>query len=93
MGVPVITLKGKRFIERLSSTMIAALNHDEWIATTKEDFVNKALCLAEDVELRAALRGRLRQEVMASPLYNGKDLSRSLEQAYRNMWRKYLSGE
>ena len=93
MGVPVITLKGKRFIERLSSTMIQAINRDDWIASTKEDFIAKAVSLAENVKLRNELRRTLRRQVMASPLYDGKDLARSLEQAYRKMWWIYLSDE
>lgn len=93
MGVPVVTLAGNRFIERLSTSILTALNRNEWIASTKEEYVAKAVALAHNPAQRADLRQTLRQQVMTSSVYDGEGLARSLERAYRDMWQKYLAAE
>jgi len=93
MGVPVVTLAGKRFIERLSASMLTAINHNDWIASTRGEYVAKAVALAQNSAQRADLRLTLRQQVMASSISDGKGLARALEKAYRNMWQIYLSGK
>jgi len=92
MGVPVITLAGARFIERLSASMITALDHDDWIALNKKDYVAKAVALANDPDQRIKLRQSLRDLIKASPLCDGRGLAASLEKAYRDMWQHTLAG-
>ncbi|MBI5450497.1 MAG: tetratricopeptide repeat protein [Gammaproteobacteria bacterium] len=92
MGVPLVTLQGGRFIERLSSTMLEAIGHHELIASTPEDYITKAVALAGDPERLQRLRAGLRPLVQSSPLCDGRGLARALEQAYRDMWQGWLSG-
>ena len=91
MGVPVITLAGERFIERLSATMLSAIGLEALITRSREDFVACAAALAHDHERRTSLRADLRQRMAHSPLCDAADLCRILENAYRSMWRHHLS--
>ena len=91
MGVPVITLAGERFIERLSATMLSAVGLQELITPSREDYVACALALAQDHNRRNTLRSSLRQRMADSPLCDATDLARALEHAYRQMWRQFLS--
>ena len=93
MGVPVITLAGNLFIERLSSTMLHAVGAQELIASTEEAYVAKAVALARDAGRRQWWRQTLRKNMAASPLCDGAGLARALEAAYRDMWRRYLDQE
>ena len=90
MGIPVITLSGRRFIERQGHSIVSALGHEEWIAHSTEDYIDKAAGLAADPAQRRKLRAGLRQEYIKSPLYNGETLARALEAAYRDMWTRYI---
>jgi protein O-GlcNAc transferase len=45
--------------------------------------------LASDLPRLAALRTGLRQRMRQSPLCDGQRLARSIEAAYRDMWRKW----
>ncbi len=59
------------------------------IATTPEEYVQRAVELATDIarlrELRAGLRGRMAR----SPFTDGERLTRSVETAYHKMWARY----
>lgn len=90
MGVPVITLAGALFIERLSATMITAVGAHDLIAGSEEDYVAKAVALASDADHRLRLRQSLRGRMAASPLCDGAGLASAMETAYRDMWRRYL---
>jgi len=89
MGVPVISLAGARFIERLSASMLNAAGLDELIAATAEAYVEKAVALASASERRRELRRGLRQRMAASPLCDARGLAQGLEEAYRAMWSKW----
>jgi len=90
MGVPVITLAGERFIERLSASMLHSIDLDELITHSREEYVACASTLAEDHERRRKLRASLRQRMANSPLCNPHRLARALELAYRQMWCRFL---
>jgi predicted O-linked N-acetylglucosamine transferase (SPINDLY family) len=89
MGVPVISLAGERFIERLSATMLNAVGLDELVAATATDYVEKAVALAADDERRRALRQGLRARMAASPLCDARGLAHTFETAYRDMWQRW----
>ena len=91
MGVPVLTLSGERMIERQGVSMLTAVGLEELIANTKDEYVEKAVVLAKDAERRKQLRGSLREQMAASPLCDARGLAQALEEAYRDMWRQYIS--
>lgn len=92
MGVPVVSLAGPRFIERLSATMLTAVGLEELIATDTADYVAKSVALAKDPERRAGMRTELRARMAASDLCDGRSLADALETSYRAMWRRHLAG-
>ncbi len=91
MGVPVVTLAGARFIERVSMDMLHSIGLQELVAHTEEEYVGIAAGLAGDLERRMALRRNLRGRMAASELCDGKSLAAALEQAYRDMKDTFLA--
>ena len=89
MGVPVVTLAGDRFVARIGEAILTAVGHPEWIATDAEDYVAIAASLAGDPERLAGLRGRLRDELLASPLGNPRRFTQGLDAAFRDAWRRW----
>jgi predicted O-linked N-acetylglucosamine transferase (SPINDLY family) len=89
MGVPVITLRGKRHAGRMVSSVLTQLGLQDLIAETPEQYLEIAVKLANDLDHLATLRTGLRERMKNSPLCDCKGFTRSLEVAYRQMWRKW----
>ena len=68
MGVPTITLVGPGFPERLSYSNLSNAGLGELCAFSAEDYVAKAVALAEDRARRRVLRRELRAMIRANPL-------------------------
>lgn len=68
MGVPTITLVGPGFPERLSYSNLSNAGLGECCAFSAEEYVQKAVALAEDRAKRRAWRQGLRQMILARPL-------------------------
>jgi len=92
MGVPVISLAGQRFIERLSASMLQAVGLGELVADSGEDYISLAVRLAGDEARRRSLRAGLREQLLSSPLCDAEDLTRTLELTYRQLWRRWCEG-
>jgi predicted O-linked N-acetylglucosamine transferase (SPINDLY family) len=93
MGVPVISLAGERFIERLSATMLNAVGLDELVAMTTADYIEKAVALAGDAERQRVLRQGLRARMASSPLCDARGLAQALEAAYQVMWQHWRESQ
>lgn len=89
MGVPVITLLGERHSGRVGASLLTRLGLEELIARTADDYVGIAAALADDGERLAAMHRDLRQRMAASSLCDGASFTRTLEEGYRTMWRRW----
>jgi len=89
MAVPVITLKGDCVASRMTDSLVTSIGHPEWVANTKKEYVEKAVCLARDVKQRSELRISQRKKMAQSPLCNPGDLALHLEEAYLAMYNKW----
>lgn len=95
MGVPVITLSGTSHHERFGTSLLANVGlMDECVADNADEFVAKAVALANNKELLDELHcgeNNIRVRMQNSPLGNPKlymqDLEAEYERLYEN-WRK-----
>jgi protein O-GlcNAc transferase len=85
MGVPVITMCGDRMATRMTASMLHAIGRPEWVARNEQEYVEKVVSLARDVEQRRALRAAQRARMAASPLCDATGLARALEDAFGAM--------
>ncbi len=90
MGVPVIHLLGDQVGSRFAATLLHTIGHDEWIARTEAEYIEKTVALAHDVALRKQLRATQRDTMANSPLCDAKGLARALEDAYADMFERWL---
>jgi protein O-GlcNAc transferase len=86
-GVPMVTLYGKQPAGRTASSVLTVLGRADWIARTKEEYVEKVVDLAGRPHDLAAVRKTLRADLVNSPVV--KDYHAAVEEAYRRMWRVY----
>ena len=84
MGVPVVSLVGDNFHQRLSRTVLMNCGLDELCTFTPEDFVDKAVALAGDRDKLLAWRHGFRDLMRQSPLCDSErfvhDFQTMLEQ-------------
>ena len=78
-------------VGKIGASILTTLGHPEWIATSEEEYVEKAVALASDPQKLSTIRQNLRAEMEASPLMDQKGFVRELEGAYQAMWEKWCS--
>ena len=76
MGVPVVSLRGEAFYERLSYSILSNAGAPEMCAADLDGYRQIALDLVGDRERRRALRTGLRDQIKASPLGQGEAFAR-----------------
>jgi predicted O-linked N-acetylglucosamine transferase (SPINDLY family) len=90
MGIPLVTRVGEQFAARNSYTMLMNAGVREGIAWTDEEYVEWGVRLGKDPVLRQQVAWKLRQSRQTAPLWNGKQFTHEMENAYEQMWVKYL---
>lgn len=85
MGVPVLTLKGNRFLSHLGESIAHNAEHSDWIAENKNDYINKAVVFTSDLEALAALRQTLREQVLETPLSDTQRFANNFGKALQGM--------
>jgi predicted O-linked N-acetylglucosamine transferase (SPINDLY family) len=89
MGVPVVTLAGKRPISRAGGSQLSHLGLTDLIARDEDEYVQIAIQLAGDVARLTELRGSLRERMEKSVLMDASHFALQVEAAYRAMWRHW----
>ena len=83
MGVPVVTLPGRRAASRQTHAMLRAIGHEAWSAPSPAAFLDIAAALAADPRHLVQARAGLRAAVREGPLGDPAGLAAALEAAYR----------
>jgi predicted O-linked N-acetylglucosamine transferase (SPINDLY family) len=91
MGVPVVTLVGRTVVGRGGSSQLTNLGLGELGARSPDEYVRLATELAGDFERLAALRTGLRERMLRSPLTDAVGFTRSVEAAFREMWKTWCA--
>jgi Predicted O-linked N-acetylglucosamine transferase, SPINDLY family len=90
MGVPVITMAGRHHVSRVGASLLTQCGLPDLIATDEAGYVEAVVALARDLPRLGALRRGLRGMVEHSPLLDHRGFARTVEDAYRGMWRSWL---
>ena len=91
MGVPVVTLRGKRTPGRVGASLLTAVGLQDLIAQDTEDYLRIAASLSRDLDQLAAMRASLRGRMRVSRLCDGTGFANAVEGAYRVMWRGWCA--
>jgi len=86
MGVPVATVAGDRSISRGGVSLLSSVGLEQWIASSREDFVPMLMRRTQDPDDVAALRGALPEKMRSSALMDGTRFTRDIEKIYRSAW-------
>ena len=91
MGVPVVTLAGKKHAQRVSYSILKNIGHSELAATNEEEYINIACQLASDPDLLRTIRSKIPNDLSNSILCNPERFTKQLEQIYTDIWNRYLA--
>lgn len=91
MGVPLVAVEGSSFKNRLTAGILLYLGRPEWLAQTREAYVNIAVHLAKDIDSLSETRMNLRQEVEESVLMREDSFCALLGESFRIMWLKWVA--
>lgn len=89
MGVPVVTLRGRTAVGRGGCSIVSNAGLPELIADSTVQYMNLATELAADLPRLSRIRVSLRDRMKTSPLMNASEFARDLENAYRDLWRRW----
>ena len=89
MGIPMVTQVGQQFAARNSYTFMLNAGITEGIAWNQQEYIEWGVKLGLDRDLRDKIAGKLRSGRATAPIWNAKQFTLDMEQAYRDMWAKY----
>ena len=90
MGNPFITLSSRPGVGKIGAALLTAIGRGEWITVSEEEYIQKAVNLASDINKLAKIRRSLRREVNQSPILDHKGFVQKLESSYKIMWENTL---
>ncbi len=88
MGVPVVSLCGRHFQERMGASILRTLGRPEWVAEDEQDYTEATSYLAADLPRLGQVRKSLRAEMSASALCDGNNFTDGLEHNYQMMLKQ-----
>ncbi|MDB4040550.1 hypothetical protein N9489_03785, partial [Methylophilaceae bacterium] len=88
-GIPIVTLSGLSFSNRVASSLLNNLNLPELIATTEIDYENLALRLAMNPEFLNQIKTKLIANVKSSSIFNVDEYTKSIEDAYFKVYDRF----
>ena len=91
MGVPLISRQGRTAVSRAGFSILSNIGLPELVGNSPEQYVQIAADLAGDLPRLAHLRATLRQRMERSPLMDARQFTHDLENAYRTMWRQWVT--
>lgn len=80
MGVPVLSMAGQSLLSRMGKSVLSNLGLFDWIVTTHEEYIQKAIRHARDIAFLSQFRAQARRLYSISPLGNGKLFAQDFEQ-------------
>ncbi len=87
MGVPMVSLAGEAHVSRVGASLLTAVGLESLVAKNEDDFVSIAAGLANDHSRLRDLHAGLRARMAGSILCDGPAHARSIETAFREVWR------
>lgn len=90
MCIPLVTRVGQQFASRNSYAMMMNAGVMEGIAWTDQEYVEWGVKLGKDENLRKQIFWKLKESRKKSPLWNAKQFTKDMEDAYQQMWDIYI---
>jgi predicted O-linked N-acetylglucosamine transferase (SPINDLY family) len=91
-GLPVLTLSGEAYVSRTAASLLTAIGAPELITFTQQEYERVAIELASNPQQVVAIRTRIQNHRLTSPLFDTLRFARNLEAAYTAIHDRYQAG-
>ena len=88
-GLPVLTRIGETFAGRVAASLLNAIGLTELITSTPQAYEALAIELATSPEKLAAIKRKLANNRLTTPLFDTQTFTRHIEAAYTMMYERY----
>jgi predicted O-linked N-acetylglucosamine transferase (SPINDLY family) len=85
VGVPLVTRLGDSFVGRMAASVLEAIGLPELVTATPEAYEALAIELATNPDRSAAIKLKLANNRLTTPLFDTKLYTRHIEAAYRDL--------
>ncbi len=89
MGVPVLSLKGDRFMSHMGESINHNVGMSDWIAQNPNDYIRKAAKFASNLGDLNLARQRLWGRRSSCPLFDSIRFAGNFEKALLELWQKH----
>lgn len=89
MGVPVVTMPGPTFAGRHSATHLVNAGMPELVTHSWDEYRERVIELASDLDSLATIRSHLRTILLQSPVCDADTFAGHLNNALRAIWQRY----
>ena len=91
-GLPMLTQAGETFAGRVAASLLSALDLPELITNSSDGYEAAALDLAANPGKLAALKSKLAQNRLNSPLFDTEQTTHHIESAFEVMHKRHRDG-
>jgi predicted O-linked N-acetylglucosamine transferase (SPINDLY family) len=88
MGVPVLSLAGSSYVSRQGVCVLSLLGLSDWLCATPQEYVQRAVTLAQAPAALAAASPGLRARLQNSPFMDYPQFAREFASAIRSAWQE-----
>jgi predicted O-linked N-acetylglucosamine transferase (SPINDLY family) len=91
MGVPVLTKKGyKRFVSHQTESINYNAEMSDWVAKDENEYLDKAIKFASNINLLAKIRRNLRKKTLKLPVFNSTLFAKEFNIALWKIWDNFI---
>ena len=92
VGLPVLTCLGETFAGRVAASLLNAIRLPELITTTLDAYEQMAIGLATHPEKLVAIKRKVTENRLTTPLFDTKLFTKHIEAAYTTMYERHQAG-
>ena len=89
MGVPVISYAGKTRVSRNGFAILSLIDKADWATDNWEDYANKAIEIASNVDALISIRTELRRKIQSSKIMDYAGYTDNFQKALVSIWDDY----
>lgn len=90
MCVPLLTIKGDRFVSKCGESINNNLNMQDWIADNEEDYIRKAIFFSKDINKLENIKKKLRMISRKSSLFDMKKYTNNFANILRRAFENFF---
>ena len=89
MAVPVLTLKGSRFISCTAESINHNIEMSDWVADNEHEYISKAIEFSKNPKQLSEIKKKLMQLASGSPLFNAPLFAEKFQNLIYKIWNNF----